>query len=38
MIQEHLDEQQKYIKRFYSWDKKGLEWTNFLQGILDAKQ
>ncbi len=38
MIQEHLDEQQKFVKRFYSWDKKGLEWTNFLQGILDAKQ
>ena len=37
-IQEHLDEQQKYVKRFYSWDKKSLEWTNFLQGILDAKQ
>ena len=38
MIQEHLDEQQKYVKRFYSWDKKALEWTNFLTGILDAKQ
>ena len=21
-----------------SWDKKALEWTNFLTGILDAKQ
>ncbi len=38
IIQEHLDEQQKYVKRFYSWDKKALEWTNFLTGILDAKQ
>jgi len=38
VIQEHLDEQQKYVKRFYSWDKKALEWTNFLTGILDAKQ
>ena len=37
-IQKHLDEQQKYVKRFYSWDKKALEWTNFLTGILDAKQ
>lgn len=38
VIQEHLNEQQKYVKRFYSWDKKALEWTNFLTGILDAKQ
>ena len=38
IIQEHLNEQQKYVKRFYSWDKKALEWTNFLTGILDAKQ
>tara|TARA_R100001509_G_scaffold119085_2_gene73443 strand:+ start:698 stop:1627 length:930 start_codon:yes stop_codon:yes gene_type:complete len=38
VIQEHLDEQQKYVKRFYSWDKKAWEWTNFLTGILDAKQ
>ena len=38
VIQNHLDLQQNYIKRFYSWDKKALEWSTFLQGVLDAKQ
>ena len=35
IIQEHLDEQQKYVKRFYSWDKKAIEWTNFLTGLVN---
>tara|TARA_R100001163_G_scaffold62531_1_gene53390 strand:+ start:1246 stop:2181 length:936 start_codon:yes stop_codon:yes gene_type:complete len=34
IIQEHLEEQQKYYKRFYNWEKKGMEWTNFLKGAL----
>jgi len=33
-IQDHLEEQQKFYKRFYSWNKKGIEWTNFLKGAL----
>jgi glycosyltransferase involved in cell wall biosynthesis len=37
-IQNHLDEQQKYYKKFYSWEKKGIEWTNFLKGALRVKQ
>ena len=36
-IQVHLQEQQKYVKRFFSWEKKSKEWTNFLYGVLDAK-
>jgi len=37
-IQNHLDEQQKYYKKFYSWDKKAMEWENFLKGALSVKQ
>jgi glycosyltransferase involved in cell wall biosynthesis len=36
-IQNHLNEQQKYYKNFYSWDKKGMEWENFLKGALRVK-
>tara|TARA_A100001391_G_scaffold38608_2_gene21368 strand:+ start:14580 stop:15512 length:933 start_codon:yes stop_codon:yes gene_type:complete len=36
-LQEHLAEQQKFYKRFYSWKKKGSEWENFLRGALNAK-
>ena len=36
-IQNHLEEQQKYYKRFYNWNKKGQEWTNFLKGALRVK-
>jgi len=36
-MQEHLEAQQKYYKRFYSWDKKGVEWTNFLKGALNER-
>tara|TARA_B100000900_G_scaffold412406_1_gene434120 strand:- start:2125 stop:3057 length:933 start_codon:yes stop_codon:yes gene_type:complete len=36
-VQDHLNEQQKYYKKFYNWDKKGQEWTNFLKGALSAK-
>jgi glycosyltransferase involved in cell wall biosynthesis len=34
-IQKHLEDQQNYFKKFYNWDKKGLEWKNFLQGVLN---
>src|SRR5210317_1123874 len=37
-IQEHLEEQQKFYKRFYSWQKKGMEWASFLQGALNARK
>jgi len=37
-IQDHLDEQQKYYKKFYNWKKKGQEWTSFLEGALNEKK
>ena len=37
-IQEHLDEQQKFYKRFYNWNKKGQEWTSFLRGALNERK
>jgi len=37
-IQEHLDEQQKFYKRFYNWNKKGMEWKNFLTGVLSERK
>lgn len=36
-IQDHLEEQQKFYKRFYSWQKKGMEWTSFLQGAIHER-
>lgn len=38
MIQEHIKHQQEYVKRYYSWEKKKIEWTNFLHGVYNAKQ
>lgn len=38
LIQNHLKLQQDYVKRFYSWDKKALEWTSFLQGAVDGRE
>jgi glycosyltransferase involved in cell wall biosynthesis len=37
-IQDHLEEQQKFYKRFYNWQKKGMEWTSFLQGALSERK
>ena len=37
-IQEHIEEQQKFAKRFYSWEKKGKEWEAFLKGALHERQ
>ena len=34
---EHLQMQQDFVKKFYSWDKKKSEWTNFLTGILNER-
>ena len=36
-IQNHLEEQQKFYKRFYSWEKKGMEWNNFLKGVVSER-
>ena len=36
-IQAHLEEQQKFYKRFYNWDKKGMEWTSFLKGAISER-
>ena len=36
-IQTHLEEQQKFYKRFYNWDKKGMEWTSFLKGAISER-
>ena len=36
-IQDHLEQQQKYYKRFYSWQKKGIEWTSFLKGAISER-
>ena len=36
-IQEHLEEQQKFYKRFYNWNKKGMEWTSFLKGAISER-
>jgi UDP-glucose:(glucosyl)LPS alpha-1,2-glucosyltransferase len=33
-IQDHLDVQQDFYKRFYNWHKKGNQWNNFLQGVV----
>jgi hypothetical protein len=29
--------QQEFYKKFYSWNKRRMEWTNFLEGVLNAK-
>ena len=33
-----IEEQQKFYKRFYNWQKKGMEWTSFLQGALSERK
>ena len=37
-VMDHLIEQQKFYSKFYSWDKKTTEWTNFLTGAYNAKR
>ena len=37
-IQEYLQQQQDYYKKFYSWEKKAQQWTNFLQGAISVKR
>ena len=37
-IQDHLEEQQKFYKRFYNWQKKGTEWESFLRGAINERK
>ena len=37
-IQTHLEEQQKFYKRFYNWNKKGMEWESFLRGAINERK
>ena len=37
-IQDYLDDQQKFYKKFYHWNKKKFEWTTFLKGALNEKK
>ena len=32
-----LDSQQNFYKKFYSWSGRKREWTNFLEGVLNAR-
>jgi len=36
-MQDMLTQQQEFYKKFYNWNNRKHEWTNFLQGVLDAK-
>ena len=37
-MQTYLEEQQKFYKKFYSWQRKGSEWENFLAGAIHDKR
>ena len=37
VMAEHLQAQQNFYKRFYHWEKKGREWTQFLTGAIHDK-
>ena len=34
----HLQMQQQFIKKFYCWEKRKVDWTNFLTGILHERK
>ena len=36
-MQDMLTEQQKFYEKFYNWNNRKHEWTNFLTGVLNAK-
>jgi hypothetical protein len=36
-MKEILKSQQMFYKKFYSWENRKEEWTNFLTGALNAK-
>ena len=35
--QHHLQSQSTFYKKFYSWEARKEDWTNFLQGVLNEK-
>ena len=37
-MQELIIAQRKFYKKFYSWENRKHEWTNFLTGVLNAKR
>jgi len=37
-IQNHLENQQRFYKRFYNWEKKGQEWESFLRGAVNERK
>jgi len=37
-MQELLTSQQKFYEKFYNWKNRKYEWTQFLQGVLDARK
>ena len=37
-IQDSLDMQQAFYKKYYSWDKRAMEWNNFLYNVINAKK
>jgi glycosyltransferase involved in cell wall biosynthesis len=37
VIQNNLDMQQDFYKRFYSWKKQADTWSNFLRGVTNVK-
>ena len=37
-IQNHLENQQRFYKRFYNWEKKGQEWESFLRGAINDQK
>ena len=36
-MKELLKSQQMFYKKFYNWENRKHEWTNFLKGVVDAK-
>ena len=36
--QEQLQMQQDFYKKFYSWNKRKIEWTTFLEGVLNENK
>jgi len=36
-IQDHLDSQSRYAHIYYNWNKIAMQWTTFLNGVINAK-
>ena len=37
-VQQHLKFQTEYVNQYYNWNKIGNAWSNFLRGVINAKQ